>query len=213
MSTFTLDPGSIRDIAPDVLGPDGRLRVLPTSYWATTTPDERAMFGHVHGIYSFPTEELVAYLNGFIGDRKAIEIGAGHGVLADALGIPGTDSRQQEVPKYAAMLEVMQQPPVPYGPNIVHLDAQEAVRKYRPDVVIGCWVTHRYSPRRHHAGGNEAGINEDWIIDHCASYVVVGNDKVHAGKPIWKRSHVIVRPDFVYSRAQNGTPDFIATWG
>lgn len=213
MSVFSIDPNGVRDIAPEVLGPDGRLRVLPAEYWATTSPEERALFGHRHGVYGFPTTELVEYLKELIGDRKAIEIGAGSGVLAEALGIPATDSKQQEEAEYRAHYATIKQPIVPYGPNVIKCEASEAVRKYKPDVVIGCWVTHKYDMRRHSAGGNEVGVKEEYILDRCETYVVIGNEKVHAGKSIWKQPHSIIYPDWLYSRARNGTRDFIAVWG
>lgn len=212
MRTFALDPDKIRDIADEVLDEAGRMRVLPAEYWATTTPEERALFGHRNGIYSFPTVELVEHLREFIGARTAIEIGAGHGVLAEALGIPATDNRQQEWEKYRLILAATKQPPVRYGPNVIDCHASRAVRRFKPAVVIGCWVTHKYDPKRHEAGGNEVGIDEEDILRNCAVYVVVGNEAVHAGKKIWTRKHEIVYPPFVYSRATNGTRDFIATW-
>src|SRR5437870_13008299 len=46
-----LDPSKIRDISPEALDGDGRLKVLPAAYWAGTTPDERALFGVNHGLY------------------------------------------------------------------------------------------------------------------------------------------------------------------
>jgi len=210
--THTLHPDQIRDITPEALDENGRLRVLPTAFWQTTTPQERALFGHRHGLYSFPTVELVEYLRENIGDRPAIEIGAGHGVLAEALGIPATDNRMQEMPRYRGIYEAARQPTVPYGPNIVNCSAQEAVRRYQPAVVIGCWVTHRYDPRRHAAGGNEIGVDEADILRNCAEYVVIGNERVHQHKEIWNRRHAIGYPEFLYSRAQNGTPDFLAVW-
>jgi hypothetical protein len=212
---FELNPDEIRDIAPDVLDPEtGRMRVLPASYWAGTTLEERALFGHRHGIYSFPTVELVERLTELIAGRTAIEIGAGHGVLAEALGIRATDSRQQEQAMYRAELALMGtgQPPVRYGPKVIEAHASRAVRRYRPQVVIGCWVTHKYDPARHAAGGNEVGVDEVDILRNCENYIVVGNEKVHAGKTIWARRHRIEYPDFVYSRAVNGTREFIAIW-
>src|SRR5262245_10991707 len=74
---FVIVPGSTRHLAPDVLDNRGRLRVMPAAYWATTTPAERALFGHRHGLYSFPTVELVDHLREVIAGRVAIEIGAG----------------------------------------------------------------------------------------------------------------------------------------
>lgn len=209
---YALDPSKVRDISPEVLDALGRLRVLPAAYWASTTREERMLFGNRHGLYSFPTFELVDRLREIIGDRTAIEIGAGHGVLAEALGIPATDSRQQDKEPWRAMYKAKGQPTVPYGPNIVESHASRAVRSYKPQVVIGCWVTHLYDPDRHDAGGNEAGIDEPDILRHCETYVVVGNEKVHAGKAIWSRPHQIEHPPFVYSRAMNGAPEFIAVW-
>lgn len=207
-----IDAVTVRDIAPDVLDHTGRLRILPAAYWATTTPQERSLLGHRHGLYSFPTTELVDHLQQMIAGRPAIEIGAGHGVLAEALGIPATDSRQQEKPKYREIYDNIGQAIVPYGPNIIEMEASRAVRRHKAEVVIGCWVTHKFEPRRPHAGGNEAGIDEANILANCAEYIVVGNTEVHQYKPIWDRPHTIEHPDFVYSRAFNDSPDFIAAW-
>lgn len=205
-------PEGTRDLAGDVLGPDGRMRVLPAAYWAGTTPAERALFGLLHGVYSFPTVELVAHLREFVAGRRAIEIGSGHGVLADALGIPGTDSYQQDEDKYAAYYALHGVPAVRYGPAVQKLTASRAITRHRPKVVIGCWVTHRYSLSRHGAGGNEAGVDEEAVLYGCEAYVFVGNEQVHAGKKIWDRPHTITYPDWLYSRATNGTRDFIAVW-
>lgn len=213
MNTATvLDPDNIRDIAPEALDAQGRLRLLPASYWATTTREERALFGHRNGLYSFPTVELVEHLRALIAGRSAIEIGAGHGVLAEALGIPATDSMQQAKPKYAAIYALTAQPTVPYGPNVVEMHASRAVRHYKPEVVIGCWVTHKYNPQLHDLGGNEAGIDEFDVLDRCAAYVLIGNEIAHAKKPLWAAAHSIQYPSFVYSRSFNGSRDFIAVW-
>jgi len=212
MTMYSLDPRGVRDLGADALDDRGRLRVMPASFWAETTREERALFGVRHGLYSFPTVELVARLRELIGERSAIEIGAGHGVLAEALGIVATASHQQAMPAYRALYEAMRWPIVPYGPNVQRLDARAALRTYRPQVVIACWVTHKFDPGRPEAEGNEAGIDEDWIIDNCETYIVVGNDHVHRQKAIWSRPHSIERPPFVFSRAANGSPEFIAAW-
>lgn len=207
-----LDPSQIRDISPDVLDDRGQMRVLPAAFWENTTPSERALFGHRYAIYNFPTTELVAYLHELIDGRSAIEIGAGHGVLAQALDIPATDNRMQAKARYRLIYELTGQPLVKYGRNVIELDAAAAIRRYRPDVVIGCWVTHRYDPARHWAGGNEIGIDEEAVIDAVQQYVVIGNEEVHRGKSIWELPHTQIHPPFVYSRAANGSPDFLAIW-
>lgn len=207
-----LDPSQVRDISPEVLDEAGRLRVMPASYWAGITPHERALFGHRQGIYSFPTVELVEHLRELIAGRRAIEVGAGHGVLAEALGIMATDNRMQIKHPYNRVYELTGQPPVRYGANVIDIDANSAVRRYKPKVVIGCWVTHKYDRRRHSAGGNEIGINEGDLIDRAEQYVVIGNDLVHRDKEIWSRPHTKTRHPFIFSRATNGTPEFLAVW-
>lgn len=209
---YEVDPAKVRDISGEVLGPDGRFRILPAEYWATTTREERALFGAHHGIYSFPTTELVEHLQELIGDRTAIEIGAGNGVLAETLGIPATDNFQQKMARYRDVYSSGDQQAVPYGPNVVEMDARQAVRRHRPQVVLSCWVTHRYNKARHFAGGNEKGVDEAALIAQVDTYVVVGNERVHRNKPIWELPHEIIYPNWLYSRAMNRTRNFIATW-
>lgn len=211
MGTHTIDPAT-RDITPEVMGQDGRMRLLPAEYWAGTTAHERALFGWRHGIYGFPTIELVEHLRVVIGGRSAIEVGAGHGVLAEALDIPATDNFMQDQPKYRAILARAGQPPVRYGPNVIKCDANTAVREYAPEVVIASWLTHRYDPKRPGAGGNEAGPDEDDLVDNCCEYVFIGNAGVHLDKRIWRRLHRAESPPYVVSRQGDGAADFIATW-
>lgn len=209
---YELDPTKIRDITSEVLGPDGRLRILPAAYWATTTAEERMLFGARNGIYSFPTVELVAHLRAAIDSRSAIEIGAGNGVLADALDIPATDNRTQEKPRDKLLLMLERRQPVPYGPNVIEAHASRAVRLFKPQVVIGCWVSTKYDPARPDAGGPIDGIDEDDILANCEEYILVGNEHVHHRKKIWRRQHRIEYPSFVYSMAMNGAREFIAYW-
>jgi hypothetical protein len=206
-----IDPNGTRDLAPQVLDQGGRLRVLPASFWAATTREERALFGHRHAIYSFATTELVAWLQERIAGKRAIEIGAGHGVLAEALGIPATDNRMQTWPEIRATYALQGQPTIKYGVNVQTLAAEEAVKKHRPDVVIGCWVTHKWLAGNHAAGGNMYGVREERIIQRAA-YIFIGNEAVHAAKPIWSLPHEIHYPPWLVSRSANGSRDFIAVW-
>jgi hypothetical protein len=205
-----LDARQIRDLRPDVLGPDGRLRVLPAAFWAATVPQERALFGANTGTYSFPTVELVERLREIIAGRSAIEIGAGHGVLAEALGITGTDSYQHHEPKYRALYEQHGLKICPYGSSVVEMHASRAVRRYKPQVVIGCWCTHKYDPKKHERGGNEVGVDEPDVLRNCETYVLVGHESAHRYSGIWERKHTVEFPPYVYSRALEAGRDFIA---
>lgn len=208
-----LDAAKYRDLTPDAIDEYGRLKILPASFWADTTWQERALFGHRHGLYAFPTTELVTHLNHMIGGRTAIEIGAGNGVLAEALEIPATDSYQQTKAKYRKIYEAAGQPIVPYGTNVKAMDASEAVYKHRPQVVIACWVTERYDHSRPLAGGNEDGVDEQALLDSgIETYILVGADRPHRDKKIWRETHTKEYLPFVYSRAAADGTDFIARW-
>lgn len=212
MNIAVIDPRSVRDIAPLLLDSKGQLKVVPASALAGTTAQERAVFGVHHGVYGFLTEELLTWLREFIGERSALEVGSGHGRLATELDIRATDNRQQEAPHIRAYYAALRQPVIQYGPHVEKLTAEEAVRKYRPQVVVASWVTHRYDPSRHEAGGNQDGVREEEIIQGCDAYVFIGNEKVHAQKSIWALPHEKFSPPWLYSRAHNGSPDFIAIW-
>ena len=175
--------------------------------------EDRVAFCVASGSYLLPTTELVAALKAAIGGRTALEIGSGSGVLAKALGIRATDNRMQEWPEVKKLYGSLQQAVVTYGENVEEIDAEEAVRKYKPQVVVAAWVTHKYDPARPYAGGNEHGVIEENIIDNCETYIFVGNSKVHANKSIWARPHTWIEPPWLYSRAINGSPNFIAAWG
>src|SRR5690606_25860612 len=99
-----------------------------------------------------------------------------------------------------------------YGKNVEKLAAKNAVQKFRPQVVVASWVTHLYREDRHEAGGNMFGVDEEFILDNCEEYIFIGNTAVHASKSIWTRPHERHTPDWVFSRASNGSPDFVAVW-
>ena len=118
MEAFAIDPTKVQDISSRLLDDRGRLRVSSARTLAGTTAQERLLFGVREGIYCFPTDELCEFLRSRIEGRTAIEIGAGHGVLAEALSIPATDNRQQEDPELKAYYAQIGQPTVPYGENV-----------------------------------------------------------------------------------------------
>jgi hypothetical protein len=208
----TIDPTGVRDIAPDVLGDDGQVKVMPAAYYAGVSAKERSVFCVRHGVYCLPTIELIEFLKEAIGDRDAIEIGAGNGVIAAALGIRATDNRMQDTDLVRAYYGAIDQATVKYGENVEKLSARDAVRKYKPAVVVAAWVTHKYDQRRHEAGGNEFGVDESDVLKNCEQYMFVGNTQVHRGKEIWSKKPALDYPSWLYSRALNGSPDFVAIW-
>ncbi len=67
------------------------------------------------------------------------------------------------------------------------------MRKYKPDVVVGCWVTQLYQPGDEgppkKIGSSVYGIDEFDLLDHCQTYLFAGNRLVHGDKRILKREH------------------------
>lgn len=211
-SVTVLDASTIRDISGELLDEHGVLRVMDASFYARTTWQERALFSSRHGTYVLPTHELIEYLRGVIAGRCVIEIGAGNGVVAAALGIRATDNFQQSRPSIVEAYLQAGQEPVRYGSNVENLDALSAVRKYRPQVILGCWVTHLYDPQSPSLGGNVDGIDERTLLSTCDQYVFVGSRKAHRLKPILRLSHRLETPPGLYSRASADHQDFVAIW-
>lgn len=212
MDVFAINPAKVRDVSGELLDGRGRIQVISARCLAETTAQERLLFGVRQGLYSFPTKELCDFLHARINGRSAIEIGAGHGALAKALSIPATDNRVQEEEGLKAYYREIGQPTVPYGDHVEKLDAAAAVAKYRPSVVIACCVTHRFDPSRPEEGGSATGVDEKALISACDEYIFIGNERVHASKPILKVSHEKLTPPWLYSRAVNGSLDFIGAW-
>lgn len=212
MDITVIDPRSVRDISNLLLDDQGRLKVVDAAVLANTTVQERALFGVRHACYVLPTTELIEHLRQLIAGRRALEIGAGNGVVARALGIPASDNHQQTWLHIRSHYESLGQPVIQYGDNVEKLDAAAAIKKHKPDVVLACWVTHRYDPTRHWAGGNQDGVDEKEVLRNCAHYVFVGNEQVHKHKAIWELPHSVQHPEFLFSRAANGTREFIAQW-
>lgn len=190
------------------LDPEGRVVVHPAEYWRQFTQPEIMNFCVQHGIYCIPTVELVEWLRGEIGDQRAIEIGSGNGVLAEALGIPATDNMMQTWPDISALYRAAQQQTITYGKNVRTLSAAEAVRGLEPDIVIAAWVTQLFDPRR---GGNMYGVAEELIVQ-AARYCFVGNLRVHKDKTILEMPHREHRFPWLVSRAIDPSLNFIGVW-
>jgi hypothetical protein len=191
------DSRKIRDLAPECLDQRGQLRIMPASYYANATVDERAWFAFRYGFYSLPTLELVDWLQHFIDGRPAIEVGSGNGALARALGIPATDSYEQERPDIKRYYELLYQPTVQYAADVEKLEALEAIEKYQPKVVIAAWVGY---------------VDVPAIIRLAGNYVLMGNLGPHGDLPMRSLPHDEHFFPWLYSRAFSGKRDFIGVW-
>lgn len=212
MTTKILKDRDTSELETLLINIDGSLNVVPAAAYEPFDQDLISLFCVKFGYYCLPTTELIDFLDKRINERKAIEIGAGNGSVGRALGITMTDNFQQEMLKYKQLYEMIQQATVPYGPDVLAMDAITAVKRLKPKVVLGCWVTHEYDPRYHERGGNEIGIKEEWILKNCSEYIFVGNISTHHLKPICDLPHETIKADWLVSPAFERSTNVIKIW-
>lgn len=162
---------------------NGKLVIHPYSFYKNISENEIKYFMHQHGIYVLPTAELIAWLKeNIIG--TAIEIGAGNGAIARALNIPITDSRMQERADIKLLYSMSGQPVITYPDDVEKLPALPAIIKYKPDTVIGAFITHKYTEQA--GDGNMYGVEEELVLSKVKRYINIGNKGTHKNKPVLK---------------------------
>jgi hypothetical protein len=202
---------SVTDISEGVLEKNKKIRLLSSDVWKKYDWNSFRAFCHSHPRYGIPTTELVQFLREKINGRHAIEIGAGAGDLGYHLRIGMTDSRQQEIPEIRRHYELMQQPVIQYPDDVEKLEALDAVRRYRPEVVIGSWIT-TYAPHEMPYGSNPYGIRELDILGSVSTFIIIGNTDIHHDKPIMNIEHEEYGFDWLISRGKNQSNNRIWIW-
>jgi len=194
---------------------EGRLPALPGSLVARLDPERRFRWCAARARYGLPTEELILFLRSFVavaGAGRALEIGAGQGDLGRLLGIRMTDAgRQHEHQRsYDLIGQAATDPPA----DVERLDAQKAIAKYRPNVVIGSWITQLYrdGDSERDIGSSVVGVDEEWILRSGVTYVHIGNRGVHKDKRIRCRPHYEVAAPWIGSRSMDQTANVIWIW-
>jgi hypothetical protein len=197
-----------------LLNEEGNLKAVSYEFLKDAPQDDISQFCVKYGFYVLPTIELLMFLQREIGDQtdKTMEIGAGHGAISRYLGIRAVDSFMQLNPQIRAYYEALQQAIVPYGSHVEKIDGNSAVRKYKPNIVIGAYCTHLYNPKEHWREGNQFGFDEKKIIKNVEKYIHIGNEKVHGKKPILKFEHRIVKEDWIVTRSQHKNQNVIWIW-
>lgn len=209
-SAQILTKEDISDIESLLLGKNGLLRIVPYLQIIENFSDNKIKnFMLKHGIYFIPTLESVKILKSYIGDKNAIEIGCGNGALGRALDIPITDSKLQEENSVKIFYEASGQPTIKYPDDVLKLEAQEAIRFFKPNIVIGSFITHKYTEKT--KSGNLYGVQEELVI--CkANYIMIGNKDTHADKPILKVNHIEQYDPCLITRSSNQKNNRIFIW-
>jgi hypothetical protein len=147
-----------------------------------------------------------------IGGRNSIEIGAGNGALGRALNIPMSDSFLQDEAEIKAYYESLRQPTILYGKDVEKLDYKAAIQKYKPEVVIGSWVTQLWRDHSDDGAASMHGLDEDWILKNVSCYIHIGNVRTHGKKRILKKPYQEYRFDWLFSRSMVPEECVIYVW-
>jgi hypothetical protein len=176
------------------------------------------MFLGNKGVYQLPTIELIDFLRHLIQGKQAIEICCGHGTIGYTLGIPTSDRKLSEgTGNEAADLSLQSaqnawsRHPYDFPKYVENLTAYQAVEKYKPQVVIGCWVTEK---NRHKRQGSGYGVEEDKIIDRVETYIHTGSsmNPLHSKKWIAKFQHWTIEADWLFDRGSTKGPSQLKIW-
>jgi hypothetical protein len=195
------------------LGEDCRMKLLSFEEYRPLSLLEIRAWAAVRARYGFPTTELVDWLKKQIKGRTALEIGAGYGDLGYHLGIPMTDSYQQITdPETVAYLRLSGvQPTIPPS-DVAKEDAESAVGRRKPQVVIACWVTEWWDPRNPASHGNLRGVRYEYVIERCKTFILIGNQTVHGQSKAMRLPHETHSFPWLVSRAQMQDLNRIWIW-
>lgn len=206
----------VTDLDSLLLGPGGHIKLLPALYYRSINRTHLRIWCHLRARYSIPTLELIEWLKPQIAGKETIEIGAGCGDLGYHLGIKMTDSYQQvDDPIITSYFKLMGQPAVHPFPEVIKMNAEVAVRKYKPKIVIASWVTERWVPEINQELSTLNGVDEAAVIASCDKYIFVGNEAIHGKKRVLSLPHKTYKthqiPGLV-SRAKDPRQDLIYVW-
>lgn len=194
----------------------GLLKVVDAAILKNIDPEHLVVWGNKRGIYTYPTTELISFIEAKIGSRKAIEICSGNGVIGRALGIVRTDSYIQTTPEMIAYYTVLGQKPILPPQDVYKYEANEAVDHFRPQVVVACYATQKYLPGDEYQpkkiGSSIYGVDELSMLPKIETYINIGTDTSHGDKRICKFKHEIYRFDWLFTRSANQKENHICIW-
>ena len=196
-----------------VLDEEGHIRELSAGEWRQFSWDEVRLFMHEYPVYVLPTTELLDLLEDLTADfEKVIEIGAGTGSVGRLLGIKMTDSYlQQDNAAVRKAYELSGQPIIKYPSDVIKADALTAYRRFKPDCIIGCYVTHLWYQGMN--SGNMYGVDFERLLPLVKRLILVGNKITHADNPIMAIDHMELdlNGDLI-TRSDDRTLDRIFVW-
>jgi hypothetical protein len=200
------------ELADFLLEPTGDQKLISYSELVRFAPQTIMAFCKFFGFHTIATKELTDWIAEEIGDKHAIEICAGRGIIGKELGIPQTDSRLIEKNSelrdlYALCEECID----PFPERILTYDAISAVEHFKSHTVIGSWVTE-LSPYPRDYPSSPYGVDEHRLLKNCKKYIMLGNENTHKKKTIRRFPHRIARPYGYVTRSVVPEKNIIYIW-
>jgi len=215
MQAYTLFDEDVSYMDELLFDSNGMLRPVKASDLAALKATHLMLWGNKNGVYTYPTFELIDWIKEKIGGRGAIEICSGSGVMGRAIGIPMTDSYVQTEPAMMAYYLAMNQKPIFPANDVQKFEANEAVDYFKPDVVMGCYVTQKYLPGDEGPpaiGSSWYGVDELAMLPKIQTYINVGNHSTHKDKRIRKFPHQVYKFPWLFTRSGSPEQNEIVVW-
>ncbi len=197
-----------------ILMQNGFLRPVPASLLESIPNNHIIIWCNKNGIYCLPTIELLEWLREQIGESNAIEICSGNGCIGRSLNITRTDSYIQTTTEMIILYQSMGQKPILPPSDVLRFEANEAVDQFKPDIVLGSFITQKFLDGDTEAriGSSVYGVDELALIKKVKTYIAIGNDSVHGTKRINSLPHSTYRFPWIYTRCMNQRLNNIKVW-
>lgn len=193
-----------------VLMPAGVVWPVSSALLREVDPQHLRAWCVKRGVYQIPTIELIAWLEKRIDGRLAIEICAGRSCLGRHIGSLMFDNYLHAQPSVRAWYERLGQTPAIPDRDVQRMDANEAVRRFTPQVVVGAWVTQKRFNGEYQA--SDFGVDEHEILDAGCTYIHIGNLRPHGQKRILIRPHEELELPFLFGRGIDASLNRVWVW-
>ena len=193
-----------------LLGRDGLPKVVSYNDIKNVPNTDISLWCVNNAVYQIATFELIEFLRNEIGNHSAIEICSGYGHVGRSLGIPITDSYMQTRPEIEVHYASLNQKTIHPPEDVLKMEATVAVDHFNPDIVIGCFATHKWQPGD--KNGSDFGVNEEYILEKVKKFIHIGNEKTHESKRILKIPHKSIKFPWLVSRAIDQSKNVIWIW-
>lgn len=183
------------------------LIIRPYSYYKQFRPNEILELMIAKKMYVLPTDELCDFLDELVGDKSAIEIGAGMGYLGRELDIKMTDSYSKNNPE--VIKQSYYDDTMNYPSDVECIEGISAIKKYRPHTVLSSFLV---SEKLIDKKGTTFGVNTKEILKLCKRYIHIGNLDLHCNDPILEKLHSEIESPALITRLQDPEKDRLFIW-